>query len=292
MQKMIVFLVIFLSIALSNLQTVSADIGPKASAEVHIIGVEGDYYFELLILYRGQVSNEVPDYFDDILRYEYYRESYPERLVSYQDDEGFAACTLYYGPPCYYRQLDEHRYKMTYFSAPRVFKVAIVTEDDVLIVSESIERRMFEARFIFDVRGVDLTEDQFGVGQLTEELPVSQAISGFFLRLILTIGIELGILALFMYRKKASYQLVGLVNLISQTLLSLGVMVGYYFGSMFGAIAIILIGEVLVFSFEIVIYAHRLKEKSLRRAIVYGFIANTVTFITTFLLLALESGFS
>ncbi len=289
MKKMFVFLFFFFSFLAFNVQTVSADIGPKATAEVTIIGIEGEYSFELLVPYRGDVTENPLEDWENYVEYDYYKETYPERLVYFQDEDGFAACSFYYGPPCNYRQTGEHRYRMTYFSAPRVFKVAIVTEDDVLIVSERIERQMFQASFTFDLTGVDTTQDQFGVGVINEELPIREAISSFFLRVILTIGIELGILALFMYRKAGSFKLVGIVNLISQTLLTLGILIAYYYASIFGAIAIFIIGEIFVFTFEIVVYAIKLKEKSIKRAVIYGFVANATTFMATIFIVFIEA---
>ena len=288
MKKMIVSICLFITILTFTIQPVSADIGPKATAEVNIKGVEGNYSFELLIEVTNEIRFLEPEEVEDYAHYGYYLETYPERLVNFQDDDGYAACTFYNGPPCYYRQTGENSFKMTYFYAPRNFKVAIVTEDDVLIVSESINRQMFQAEFTYDLTGVDLTVDQFGVGVLTEDLPIPQALGGFFVRLVLTIGIEVGILALFMYKSKASYKLVGAVNLISQTLLSFGILIGYYYFSFFGALAIFLIGEIFVFTFEMVVYALKLKEKSLARAVTYGFVANMVTLLLTFILIILE----
>lgn len=289
MKKIFVLMVFLFSFLAFNVQTVSADVGPKASAEVTIIGIEGEYWFELLIPVRFNVEDRELEDWQMYIEYNYYKDDYPERLVYFQDDDGYAACTFYYGPPCNYRQTGEHSYRMTYFSAPRVFKVAIVTEDDVLIVSESINRKMFHASFTFDLTGVDLTQDQFGVGEVSEELPITEAVSSFFLRVVLTVGIELIVLALFMYRKATSFKLVGVVNLISQTLLTLGILLGYYFASMFGAIAIFIIGEIFVFTFEIVLYSIKLKEKTVMRAVIYGFVANAITFITTILIVFIEA---
>jgi len=209
-------------------------------------------------------------------------------LLSFQDDDGFAACTFYYGPPCVFRQTDEHMYKMTYFNAPTRFKVAIVTEDDVLIVSEVIDRKLFQASFTFDLTGVDLSEDAFDVGTLEEHVPTRGIAVSFLLRVAITIALELGVLALFMYRKKTSYQLVGVVNLISQTLLTIGVLAGYYYFSIFGALAIFMIGEIFVFSFEIIVYALKLKEKGSKRAVIYALVANALTFAATFGFILLE----
>lgn len=288
MKKLIIILIFFLTIITLNVQTVSADIGPKATAEIHIKGIEGDYYFELLVFYRGEVYDEPLDYWDDTIRYDYYKDTYPERLMFYQDEDGFAACTFYNGPPCVTRQLDDDVYKMIYFFAPREFKVAVVTEDDVLIVSEKITRTLYEAKFVFDLTGVDLSTDQFGVGEITEELPVAEATTNFLLRIVLTVGVELLILAFFMYRKRSSYLLVGVVNVISQTALSLGIMLAYYLSSFFGALAIFVIGELLVFTFEIVVYSLKLKEKSVKTAVIYGLVANTVTLLLTFVLMIME----
>ncbi len=288
MKKMLIGVLLLVVLFQVGTIQVSADVGPKATAEIEIIGVDVDYWFELLIPVRGSIEGQLPEYYEDTIRYDYYRDDYPERLLTFQDEDGYAACTFYNGPPCVLRQTDDHVFKMTYFNAPRVFKVAIVTEEGSLIVSEAVERRLFQSSFTYDLSGVDLSEDAFGVGELEENIPYRGIGLSFLVRVLVTVGLELMVLALFMYRRTSSYKLVAIVNLISQSLLTAGVLFGYYFGSIFGALGIFILGEIMVFTFEIVVYALKLREKGAARAVLYGLVANTVTVVVTFLFILIE----
>ncbi len=286
MKKMVVFVALVLAFVIGSAQSVSADAAPRPTADLSIVGVEQEYSIDFLIPVTRSIEGEDEEWIEDRIRFDYYKDDYPERLIGYQDDDGFASCTLYSNAPCILSEEGDDAFRLGYFRAPRVFKIAIVTEDDVLIVSEEIKRVLFNAEFTYDLSGVDLSEDAFGVGEVSEELPfIGGLILEFLARILFTIAVELIVLALFFYRKASSFKLVGIVNLISQSLLTLAVMYGYYRFSLFGALGILLVGEIFVYSFEIIVYAKKLKEKSVWRAIVYGLTANTASFLLYFVLL-------
>ncbi len=285
MKKIIVVIFLFLVFVFLTSETVAADAGPRPTAEVKIVGVEEEYSFDLLIPLSRSVDEVDGRLIEDRIEYDYYKNDFPERLIDYQDDEGYASCTLYSSAPCKLSDRGGDTFRMMYFSAPLVFKVALVTDDGALIVSESVDRTLFNAKFTFDLTDVDLSEDAIGVGTLSEELPFPEVLVSFLLRTLLTIGVELGVLALFMYRKARSYRLVGIVNFVSQSLLTLGVLVGYYVFSILGAFVVLVLGEMFVYLFEIIIYSIKLREKSVLRAIAYGFVANSVSFALSLLML-------
>lgn len=282
----IVLMISFYAIALDA----HADVGPKPTADILVIGIEKDFYFDVLIEISGDVETLSSSLVTEMIEFNYYQNDYPSHLLNgYQDEDGFASRTLYDYPASIVRfDTEKNEFHLGYFNAPKVFKIVIILEDDTMIVSDVIHRQLFNSNMTYDLTGVDLSSNQFGVGKVEENIPYNDYTLSLILRVIVTILVELFILWLFKYRNLNSYKITGLTNFITQTLLSLGLVLGYYFwGSFFGLFAVLIIGEFLVFVAEIAVYAMFLKEKGHGRAVLYGFVANLVTLILTIFTLAL-----
>jgi len=73
--------------------------------------------------------------------------------------------------------------------------------------------------------------------------------------------------------------LVLIVNIITQSLLHIGIILGSLFGSLFGGIFAFIIGELFVFILEIIIFGKFLKEQSKLRAILYALLANIASLV-------------
>ncbi len=283
-------MVLILSISLISIDT-HADMGPKPTADILIVGIDEPFYFDVLIYESDDVAPLSSLALTQNVEYNYYQDDYPSDVLNgYQDEDGFVSRTLYSSIPASIRQLDTEKseFHLGYFSAPVEFKVVIVLTDDTMIVSKVIERQLFNSQMTYDLSDVDLSTDQFGVGVLEENIPYNDYTLSLIIRVIVTVMVELFILWLFKYRTIKSYKLAGFVNLITQTLLSLFMVISFYFwGSIFGLFFVLLIGEFIVFIAEIAVYAIYLKEQSHGRAILYGFIANLVTLILTIFTLGL-----
>lgn len=285
--KKILFACLITLVFITTSQTVSADIGPKAGVTVTVEGVQGDYAFELLYYINPSRQTSINTNIERFLEARddedytnlYYRDHYPDAFVYYSDDENYFPFSVHimYGPG-WMRQTDEHTYHMGY-NAPRELKFAIYTEDDVLIVSEAVERVAFDAHYTWDLSDVDLSQQQSDAGVISSDETIALSVLEFFIRVIFTVLIELGILALFKYKKKNSFKLVGIVNIITQSLLSIFVVVTFYrFGSL-SAILTLILGEAIVFFSESLFYVLFLREKSKVRAFIYALVANTATMI-------------
>lgn len=285
MRKLLsLFLLMILTTSLLSIQS-HADMGPKATADILIVGVDDNFYFDVLIERTNEVEVLSELELSEMIEYNYYQTDYPAHVLNgYQDEDGFASRTLYSGAPGTISKFDAEidEFHLGYFHAPEIFKVVIILEDDTMIVSEIIERKLFNSQMTYDLTGVDLSTDQFGVGVLEEDIPYNDFTLSLILRVIITIAVEILILWMFKFRHAKSYKLVGFMNFVTQTLLSLGMVLGYYFwGSIFGLAAVLVIGEFFVFVSEIAIYSIFLKEKGHGKAILYGFVANLVTLILT-----------
>ena len=118
----IVLLLMIVAIILAPKPTY-ADMFSKPTATIHIKGVDVPYDFELLISYDGDVP-----ILDDEAMYKleaYYKADYPiDVLNGYQDQDGYAARTLYSGgAPASLQLIDSNTIHVGYFSAPRTFKI-------------------------------------------------------------------------------------------------------------------------------------------------------------------------
>ncbi len=281
MKKLTIFMLLLVTAIFTVATPVRADVGPKSSVELTIIGAPETYAFDFLIPLRWSMQD---DFYEGHLD-NYYLDVYPEALIGYQDSDYFASCFLYSNAPCYFHFVeaksgeDGDVFRHTYFSAPKTFKAVIVTDEGHIITSPELNRTLFDARVTWDLTGVDLTQPQSNAGTISESYPVGAGILDFLLRLTLTVVIELGILFLFMYRKRESYLFVLKINIITQTLLTLGILLAYYFTSIFGAIALLFIGEIVVITVETVLYGTHLPktEKKVTPAIIYGVTANLIS---------------
>jgi hypothetical protein len=280
------FLLLFLLSGLAF--ETKADMGPKPTADVEIIGIDEPYYFDILfevnennviVLSETQIEQEI--------EYGYYRDDYPDILNGYRDGDGFASYTLYRGIPHNITKTEgfDHLYHLGYFAPPDRFKVVIVTELGKMYVSEIINTTAFNATVVFDLTSVDFSSSDvinLNVGTITETAPfeIGNTIILIVTLIVLTLIIELLVLLAFGYREKKSYIKVGIVNIITQILLQALVLYGYVFvWNVFGAFMFLILGEIVVLIIEIIAYQIILKEKSKWRAVGYAFLANFLSFV-------------
>ena len=275
----ILLIVLLLALFIVPIQA-KADMFEKPSVIVEVIGLDQPYSFEFLIHkpHRGEVLEE--EEYERANEF-YYNDKYPLHIFNgYKDDDGYVARTLYNSAPAFMVQEDTHAFKNGYHSVPSKFKIAIVLEDDTLITSEVINKKLYRSEMTFDLTDVNLNGNLEGVGVVKEELPLGHISWRFVLRVIVTILIELLILGLFMYRRRKSFLLVGVTNLVTQTILTIFMFLSYYsWSGTFGLIFILVIGEALVFLTEMIFYSYTLKEQQRSKAVIYGFVANLATLI-------------
>lgn len=281
--KKLMIAILFMILIPISIQKTTADIGPKPSVEVTIKGVDLPYSVDFLIDFGSLNTLEDNDLF-------YYKDTYPDALKTYTDTDGFIPYTLA-EQPSGVKQID---YSDTYtidYHAPKTFKIAVVVGDNV-IVSELINTVFFASEITYDLSDVSLSESQTNVGTISGDIegnfPYFKLGFDYVYRLVITLLIEIGILYLFMYRKKASYQLVIGINAATQMVLTGLIIYGYYYlGGVFGAVLLLFLGEVVVLLLEAILYGIYLKEHSRWRAIGYALIANAATFIFSLILIAL-----
>lgn len=297
---LLMFLV--LTASLAGIPSASADFGPKPLTWITIRGLTEPYDFDLLVEYDPNDPDIVPlDLESEGDFHGYYQETYPiTALNGYQDADGFASYTLYFGgiPHTIFEEESaipgERVFRIGYFRPPTVFKIALWTASGTLVVSPVIETTMFYSRVTYDLTAEAISlegedaepwTEPFGIeaGSVEEDIPVGTMIGDFALRLVLTILLEGAVLFAFGYRGKKSFLLILWVNLLTQSLLLGSLLAGnYLWGGTLGAWVLLTLAELPVFGAEIVLYVRKLTEMTPRRAVLYALAANLLSYALSF----------
>ncbi len=281
-----------LFICLSVIIPVSrADVGPKPTTDVEIIGMDEPYYFDLLARYdEDEVIVLDENTIQEQIEHDYYRDDFPDVLNGYRDEDGFASYTLYSDAPHSISQVETHLFHCGYFVPPNVFKIVLVTASGDMIVSDIITKQLFDAYVIFRLTDFLITEAEGqtyndimiyfpGEDAVYEDIPVKGIIMQIVISILLTIAIEGVILLAFGYRKITSFLKMLYVNLGTQALLYTAIMLGGLYGGFFGYFGILILGEAIVLVVEVILYALLLREITKGRAMMYAMVANVTSLV-------------
>ncbi len=270
--------------------SIYADMGPKPTTDVEIIGLDQPYDFDLLKVYDKEVEVLDDDALDTALSY-YYKDTISSSLNGYQDDDGYASYSLYTNIPRRIEQKSEHVYHCGYFAPPDVFKVVVVTTNGCMYISPVIRKQTLDAYITFDVSEsvVDANQEEnqgtlpilqiheLDQNTIYQAVPAGQAVREIISTVLFTIVIEGLVLFAFGYRKISSFMTMLYVNLATQAVLYVGIILGYLYWTTLGWIIILLIGETLVFALELFIFRKYLIEQTKKKAIIYTIAANLVS---------------
>jgi len=298
MFKKFIVLLLLVFVSTGLIISVKADVGPKSTADVEIIGFDEPYYFDILFKVsessvRVLTENEI----QDEVEYYYYRDDFSDVLNGFQDQDGYASYTLYRDIPHHIDQLETHKFHIGYAIPPSEFKIALILESDEVIVSNVVNTTLFNSEITFDLSGFQLedaqtqTIDGVEVYQIAdpspqEMIPWGEIVLQIVVAVILTLIIEVFILFIFRYNNKSSYKLAIYVNLVTQFLFHTALVAMTLLASFFGFVFIFIIGEIIILIIEIVLYRIYLKEKSKTIATLYAIVANLISLIFGTLLLS------
>ena len=155
-----------------------------------------------------------------------------------------------------------HRYTFDYNNVPKEFRVLIVTESGRVIVSETCERKAYQAVFTYDVE----------TNELHEELWKSEGskILNFLVTLAITLLIEGLVFVVFRFHfwEGHNYIVFLATNLGTQLLLYLSVSI----------VLFIVPAELAIVVIEAVVYTRLFVPKKRSRAIAYAVTANLASF--------------
>ncbi len=277
--------------------TLQANAAPPANIRLTVLHDGIDFDFDFLVPHDGQLTADDIEAAETRLSeaasgegfyYFYYQDDhFPDALIDYQDSEGFVSNALYGGSQYFYH----HRYEennedvfILYFTTPLIFKAAVVV-DDVVITSPLIEMSQFDFRLTWDIRGVDLSQSAEGVGDVSGFVPhpLTQVSTYLYylVRVIFTVAVELAILFMFGFRLKKTFFQVGVLNVVTQSVLTIAILSMFFVShqSTFGVFVLFVLGELMVYTVETIYLAVFVKEKGLMRRVAYALIANTVSMI-------------
>ncbi|MBU1142843.1 MAG: hypothetical protein KKH92_04275 [Firmicutes bacterium] len=283
MKKLTIFLLILSTICLFPFLTANADVGPKRTLDIEVIGVEEPYFLELLE--QGTLA-PIETLETDYPNEDEEGEIFPELLYTFTEN-GYVSSYFVRAWGVFPSRVSENYFRHSY-NPPSNFKILIIFEDGSYVTSKPVTTSLFNSKVTFDLTDVNLEVVVSNAGTIVEDLPVQTMTMELILRIIGTILIELIVLFLFGYATKKSYLFVTYINLITQvTLTGFMFMMKYYYFPVFGELAVLAIGELLIFTIEIILFRHYLTEKTKNRAMLYALIANFFSLIASFSIMIL-----
>ena len=278
MKKSVILLLILSFFTVIPFLTVRADFGPKRTLDVEIKGINEPYHIELLMKGTLPVDDELMS-IQSVIADEY--EDYPDMLYDFELN-GYVAASLVLPWGSSYQNPRDNYYIYPY-NPPTEFKIMLIFEDNHYIVSRTITTTLFNSKVTYDLSLINTDFTQTNVGRVKQVFPTQTMTLELVLRIIGTIFIEILVLFLFGYVSKRSYKLVAYVNLVTQIVLTLFMFAAKYFiYPVIGEIFVLIVGEMMIFISEIVIYRFYLKEKTKSKAMVYALVANTISLLASF----------
>lgn len=262
-----------------SLNNVSADMGPKPSIKITFDNMGDELCYGTLLAYD---TDSGP--YSSLREYDLSQSSWsnvPEDIwkvfVEYKDKDNYN-----------YLQFDacvsKDKELVWGYYPPQKFKLLLYYPAKEKFVESSIySRYAFDSYFQVDLSNVNLNDKNIQRVDLVKNYDLSQETTSLFIRIVLTILVEVIIALLFGYYHKEQILFISLVNIITQILLNVALFfVNYKEGSLAFLFMYVLL-EFFVFVVEAILYVtliNRFSEnkQSRMKAILYAFVANGVSF--------------
>ncbi|MDI9499008.1 MAG: hypothetical protein QM270_11070 [Bacillota bacterium] len=276
---MVPLLLIFCLFHLSA--AVSADMGPKPSVSVEITGL-GEREAVITLLSESPV---VGPYDADESGWSSGDTLDNKRLADIADEYFFLHVSQRVSSA-------EPLFTWSYYP-PRDFKVLLLFDDGGCALSGPLRRTAFHACYTVDASRLQPAAGERLTLEVTARLApglLGRVALLFALPLILTLLAEVVLALVFGYRHASQLRTVIAVNLLTQLLLTLGLMLADYYASVFLYFPLLVFGEILVLLIEAAVYRRRLTReegpgpRSRRRATIYAVVANLASLALGFLL--------
>lgn len=261
---------------------VYADAGPKPSLTIVVKGLDTDkYWLDLLVAEQAKLS---------WLEISETEREQVSRLAEYQDTEGYHPALLVGTQvPLIGSLRGKNGYdgsfvhNFSYVGVPRTFKIAILTEDGRLIVSEVVNRKQFSSIMHYDLAKGDITgEFVEPAGKVLEGMSWTDFVIGLLGSTILTLIIELTIARMAGFKLQKSYKVMFNTNCITQIILNLVI---FFFNNslgQFGVVMGLVLGEIIVVITEAKVYMKFLDEKSKTQRMQYALVVNILSILIGF----------
>lgn len=259
------------------LPTISyADMGPKDELTVYVENPPNQvYYLDLLT----QKSSSYNNFHKDGER-EALDEKMVELLYSYENEGWMPALVEGTGVPMWGNligEADSERmvHKFGYVGVPDTYRIILVTQSGNVSVSDVYTREALQSSVTFDYA--------------TGKAVVPSIFLIYFLQFgwtfVITLLIEGVILCLFGFKLKGNWKVFFLTNLLTQIVLTVTVGATLIKSGTFSAHLVQFPVETAILVFEVLVYKHFLVGNSNKRKVVYGIVANLVSWFGGFFLL-------
>jgi hypothetical protein len=262
---------------------VCADTGPKPSLTITVHGLNADKYWLDLLVTDKPVYSWL--HISDAER------NQVSRLTEYQDSEGFHPALLkgtivpMVGSISGEKVNNGNTVHRFSYRVPTTFKIAILTDDGTLIVSDVVNRKQFTSTMQYDLSGVAVNGGLIeSAGKVTEGMSWNVFMVNLLISTILTLIIEIFLACMVGFTLKKSFKVLFITNILTQIILNIIVL---YFNWFFGTSGVFLgiaVGELVVIIVEAIIYLRFLIEKSASQRVLYAVMANLASIMLGFII--------
>lgn len=292
MKKYIILLMMFVMFVFCY-GTVNADTGPKPTLEITVINPGDSSYYLDLLGKEGEYG-----YFEETDGNEKYDNMHDQPIYKYNKD-GWKAIHMrtwllngkLTGDPA---EKDKNgkvltmKHSFGYVGVPQKFKIIIQRSDGTIQVSDIIRNGYFNARVKYDMKTNQVLSVRGNILKNGMKLD-KEFLKDYLVRLLLTLIIEVFLAIPFFYSKPKRLLLIAVVNTITQTFLTIAMLFNYPFMSNMpfntGYLAVLAIGEVLVFLAEYLIYVKLFGKEEKIQIAAYTLIANAVSIAAGFIMI-------
>lgn len=280
--KFITFIFI-ITLLFFTMPSLNADIGPKKTLKIEIIK-DSTRDLEIDLIFKREISAGYTREYDKIHSF------ISEELYNFLYDksiDGYISGHLYAAAP-YGIKKESNKNIDTFIASyyyPQNAKILIRDKtSNQIIITETFSQTAFDAsveinskEYFNDSNYDEITIIDHSNIYLKEEHEIFKSTMNLLIRIILTVIIELFILFLFRYKKKQSYIFVGITNVITQTILTIGLFLILYTNGSLLFMVYLVLGEIVVISTEAILYLIFLKERPKIKALFYAIVANIAT---------------
>lgn len=168
-----------------------------------------------------------------------------------------------------------------YVGLPDTYRIIIVTESGDVSVSDTLNRQSLHSSVTYDYTSGKATTPKLWISYLLQ----------FLTTCIPTILIEGIILLLFGFKLKENYKVFLLINIITQVALTMTMGIALIRSGPIAAYIIQFPVEIVILVVEALVYYKYFKGKSAKRSLVYGIVANLVSWGLGFLFLSYQYEF-
>lgn len=265
------FALLFLTIIIFSFPlTVSADLGPKPKLTIIVKNPPTkEYYLDLLIDYDLPLKDNLHGQRDTLDQ---------EKLKSLEEysKDGWCAALAHGTRAKLWGNLtgeisdDVNKHTFGYFGLPDTYKIIIVTPENKVIVTKTIERKSYTSTVYYD----------YATGEVTQQKGLTLAwtyTKQFLMSFICTLIIEGLILLIFRFKTTHTLWIFFFTNLITQSAFTIIMSTSLLMFGIYASYVVLFAVEIIITAVEATAYAFLIKEGKKRKRVAYAVIANIIS---------------